>query len=266
VLADQDNAGKVLTHGSLELVTQLDAGQNAVFKAVVELDGLSVSCVYKPIRGERPLWDFPDGNLASREAATFLVSQSMGLTAVPVTVLRDGPLGLGACQQWIDNDPEQVSALIDIRPVDEFPASWRAVVRGVDQNGAEVVFGHADDVRLQRLALLDAVVNNADRKAGHLFVTEQGTVFGIDHGLTFNAAPKLRTVLWGWLDEAIPVAELDMLAQLEHDLANHLGHELERYLSKVEVQACLDRVVALRATKIFPRPSPQWPALPWPLW
>lgn len=259
------DAEQILAVGSLELVAQLDSGGNAVFEAVAELDGVQMRCVYKPRRGERPLWDFPDGNLAGREVASYLVARSVGLDVIPPTILRDGPLGVGACQLWVDNDVQAAEKLIDLHPATAVPAGWRPVMRGEGPDGEDVVLAHADDRRLRSLALLDAVLNNADRKAGHIFVTDTGTVFGIDHGLTFNVEPKLRTVLWGWVDEPFHQEDQALTQALTDSIAQHTT-ALAQHLTSAELLACQKRATTLLETARFPRPSGTWPAFPWPLW
>ena len=144
------------------------------------------NCVYKPIRGERPLDDFPDGTLAYREAAAYVVSEAIGWSVVPPTIMRDGPLGRGMVQLWIDVDQER--NVIDL-------------IR-------------AGDPALRRMALFDAVINNADRKGGHLLPTADGHVYGVDHGVTFSPDPKLRTILWGWRGQPLDDSELATLDDL----------------------------------------------------
>jgi hypothetical protein len=192
--------------------------------------------VWKPTRGERPLFDFPIGSLTRREVAAYLVSQAMGLGIVPPTLLRDGPFGEGMLQQWVDIAPDaDVVAMIQ-----------------------------ADDPRLRWVALFDAVINNTDRKAGHLLPVEGGRVMVVDHGVTFSEVPKLRTVLWAWEAEPFEPAEVVALRALAADLDGALGAALRELLSDVEVIATRQRVAALLATACFPSPSPDWPAVPWP--
>jgi hypothetical protein len=198
--------------------------------------GIEAACVYKPIRGERPLHDFPDGTLAYREVAAYAVSEATRWDIVPPTVLRDGPLGLGMVQLWIDAD-ESVDVV--------------ELVRSADPS-------------LRRMAVFDAVVNNADRKGGHLLPVRGGHVFGVDHGVCFNTDPKLRTVLWAWRGTALDDAELDVLRRLEVQLQGGLGTELSRLLAPDEIEATSSRVRGLLARGTFPQPTPDWPAVPWP--
>ena len=194
------------------------------------------AAVYKPIRGERPLWDFPDGTLAHREVAAFTVSHASGWDVVPPTVFRErAPAGPGMLQLWVD-------------------------VRD-DVDVVELV--RAADPRLRRIALLDAVLNNADRKAGHLLVRGDGIIQGVDHGVTFATEPKLRTVLWGWRGTRMADRELKTLALLRTELPR-LRERLEPHLTAEELAATRGRTDELLGTGCFPQPHPDWPAVPWP--
>ncbi len=197
---------------------------------------MSTACVYKPVRGERPLWDFPEGTLAGREVATYLVSEATGWGLVPPTVLREGPFGPGMCQIWVD------------------------VVEGVDLRELAA----SDHVDLQRMALLDAVVNNADRKGGHLLPTAEGRVLGVDHGVCFSTTDKLRTLLWQWAGEPLSDEATDVLHRLRGELTGGLCAELSDHLTRREVQATAKRVERLLLGGTYPYPSEDWPAIPWP--
>jgi uncharacterized repeat protein (TIGR03843 family) len=195
-----------------------------------------VEAVYKPVRGERPLDDFPDRTLARREVAAHLVSEASGWAIVPPTVLRDGPFGEGMLQLWID----------------------------VDEDADVVAMVVEDDPRLRPIVLFDAVVNNTDRKGGHLLPVPGGHVFGVDHGVCFSPVPKLRTVLWGWRGQPIAEEELGVIAHLRAGLDGELGAALRELLDPIEVAATVRRCDRLLETRRFPRPSPTWPAVPWP--
>jgi uncharacterized repeat protein (TIGR03843 family) len=229
-------------------------------------DGTTLSCVYKPVSGERPLWDFPDGTLAARERAAYLVSEVGRWHLIPATVLREGPLGPGMCQQWVTGEPDGASdgGWVDLLDgAADVPDGWIAVLSGVDPTGREVLLAHRDDTSLRALALLDAVLNNADRKGGHLLTDHDGRLWAVDHGLCCHADPKLRTVLWGWRSATLSDAEL---AQLE-DLQEWLSGEpdaLATLLAPRERRALRDRVARLCQTAVFPEPVPGLPALPWP--
>ena len=265
---------EVLSSGVLELEGRLITASNASFVGTCTLDEVSVGCVYKPVRGERPLWDFPDGTLAARERAAFLVSEATGWSLVPPTVLRDGPFGVGMCQLWIDTDPEV--ELVDIVSLGDVPAGWMHILDAEDQHRRPVSLVHADAPQLQQMSVLDAVINNADRKGGHVLVDEAGAVFGVDHGVCFHTDPKLRTVLWGWAGAPLPPEYADVLAGLGDSLGDSLGdgpdgcpdgclgRQLAELLTGPEVAALSRRVQRLLRRDRFPSPPRDWPAIPWP--
>jgi uncharacterized repeat protein (TIGR03843 family) len=191
---------------------------------------------YKPIRGERPLDDFPLGSLAAREEAAWWVSQALGWGIVPPTIVRDGPAGPGAVQLWIDTD-DQVDVLRMILVRDE---------------------------RLRPMAVFDALVNNADRKGGHLLVTEDGDVHGVDHGICFAVEPKLRTVLWGWRGEQLTAPEREDIERVCGSLDGELGERLADLLSRREVDALRTRAQRLVIDGRMPLPDPYAHVIPWP--
>ena len=216
---------QVLESGEIEVIGRIVAASNASLFCKVTLGDKSVNAIYKPITGERPLWDFPDGKLAWREVATYLVSESLGLNCVPPTILRDGPFGEGSLQLWIDDVDE-----IDERYAEDLPA-------------------------LRKIALLDAVVNNTDRKIGHLLFKNE-MVYGCDHGVTFHEDYKLRTVLWQFADENLTESEISALENFNLDLSG--------YLTESEIAALRDRINELLISRKFPLPPTDWPAVPWP--
>ena len=175
---------------------------NATF--VGEIDGVRV--VYKPVAGERPLWDFPHGTLAGREVASYAVSEALGWNVVPPTVLGDGPHGPGMVQLWRDEDEDQ--SPVDIVGEGDLPEGFRHVFDGLDAHDQPVSLVHEDSAALRRMALFDVVVNNADRKGGHVLPMADGHRFGVDHGLTFHVEHKLRTVLWGWAGEPLSLIHI----------------------------------------------------------
>ncbi len=205
------------------------------------LEAGDLLAVWKPTVGERPLFDFPIGTLTRREVAAFQVSEALGWGIVPPTLLREGPGGDGMLQAWIDIDP--------------------------DADVIDMVNG--DDPRLRRVAVFDAVVNNTDRKAGHLLPVPGDHLFAVDHGVTFSTVPKLRTVLWAWEGEPFDREELAGLARVRDALRTAaapgpLGVALADLLFVDEIEATRARVAALLSSGIFPSPSPDWPAIPWP--
>jgi uncharacterized repeat protein (TIGR03843 family) len=231
----------LLREGSLQVVGRLADASNTTLYCRASGPGpdgspLELPCIYKPVRGERPLWDFPVGTLANREYAAFLVSEATGWAIAPPTLLRDGPFGPGMVQLWVETD--ETVDVVDL------------VRRGDD--------------RLRRIALFDVVVNNADRKGGHLLPVPGGHVYGVDHGICFAVEPKLRTILWRWQGSPIERDERAGLERLRAALATDLGAQLRELLAAPEVSATVRRLDRLLATGTFPRPDPQRPAIPWP--
>ncbi|WP_392969286.1 SCO1664 family protein [Streptomyces sp. LN245] len=258
---------ELLARGELKVRGQIREASNAVLYCSVSYEGREAFCVYKPVAGERPLWDFPDGTLAQREVAAYEVSEATGWGLVPTTVLRDGPYGEGMCQMWIEpsaaEDGEGLLALVE----GEEPAEgWKAIGFADVGEGGTALLVHADDARLRRLAVLDAVINNADRKGGHLLPAQEGRLYAIDHGVTFNAENKLRTLLWGWAGEPLTDEALQVLASLRDALAPGapLATRLAELVTAVEIEATRARVEAMLASGKHPEPSGDWPAIPWP--
>ena len=257
------DALRLLTEGEFDLEGRLVDASNTTLRGILTLDGVTARCVYKPVRGERPLWDFPDGTLAGREVSAYLVSRASGWDLVPPTVLRDGPFGPGSCQLWID-EPEEAEPLVGFVPADALPPRWFPVAAARDDDGAAYALAHADDPRLARLAVLDAVLNNADRKGGHVLVGPDDRIYGVDHGVCFHVEEKLRTVLWGWAGRELPPDAVEMLDALAGQVTGALGEELAGHLTIGEIVALADRVDRLRRTGRFPQPPEDWPAMPWP--
>jgi uncharacterized repeat protein (TIGR03843 family) len=254
----------LLAHGSLDIEGRLVDASNTTLRAELSLHGTSARCVYKPVRGERPLWDFPDGTLAGREVAAYLVSEATGWGIVPPTVLRDGPLGPGMCQLWIDEERQREEPLVDFVPGRRIPPGWHRVAAARDETGRPYVLAHSDEPQLARMAVFDAVINNADRKGGHILSTVDGEVHGVDHGVSFHVEDKLRTVLWGWSEQPVPADALEVLARVRADLDGALGTSLAEHLTMRELRALCRRVEALLRTRTYPAPPEDWPALPWP--
>lgn len=213
-----------LTNGEIEIVGRLvDASNASIYCKVGE-----VSAIYKPIAGERPLWDFPDGHLAWREVAAYKVSQALGFNCVPLTILRDGPFGDGSFQLWIEDAEEVGERYLESSP------------------------------ELRRLALLDAIINNTDRKIGHLLYAN-GEVLGCDHGVTFHEDYKLRTVLWQFADLPLSAEEISALEHMQDP-----EEFLEGLLTQGEIGALKVRIANLLQEGKFPLPPTDWPAIPWP--
>jgi uncharacterized repeat protein (TIGR03843 family) len=259
---DIDGALDLLQHGEISVEGRIVDASNATLFCQICHDGVVSSCVYKPVAGERALWDFPDGTLAQREVAAHLVSEATGWGVVPPTVLRDGPFGTGMVQLWLDTDPDV--ELVDVVAPGAVPHGWLRVFDALGSGGRPVVLAHADDDRLRRMAVLDVVLNNADRKGGHVLPLADGTVHGVDHGVTFHVETKLRTVLWGWAGEALREEENEMLQRLGAELDGPLGTTLGTLLTRAEVRATQRRVDRLVTEGYLPIPGDGWPAIPWP--
>ena len=225
-----------LTNGDLNVTGRLVDASNATLYATAVLNEHSIICIYKPIAGERPLWDFADGCLAHREYAAYLVSSHLGFDLVPLTTLRDGPYGFGMVQQWIDIDEA-----IDLAQ-----------------------FFATDHPKLRAMALFDAIINNTDRKIGHLLPVNDHLVFGCDHGVTFHADDKLRTVLWQWAQEPFTSEEILLLQRAQSEIKGTLGELLSPLLTKIEIEQTERRIKELLEAGTFPLPNPDWPAVPWP--
>jgi len=247
-------------NGPLQPIGQLRGASNGSLLCKDTSDELFV---YKPVSGERPLWDFPDDTLCRREVAAANLDSLLGWGLVPPTRWVDeGPAGPGMVQKWI-------AEVDDLRPVnifdtDSVPDGWLSVLRAVDQSGSPVTLAHDVSEPLIRMALFDAIVNNADRKAGHILADENGHIFAIDHGVCFNDEPKLRTVLWGWVDQVIPESLHADLSQLQVTLGDFHEH-IDPYLSPVESHHLRCRLEELLQLRVFPGPNADWPAIPWPV-
>lgn len=229
----------ILEQGNIEMEGLVPWGSNYTFLVVIEHEGEQRQGIYKPRRGERPLWDFPTGTLCQRERAAYLVSEAIGWHIVPPTVLRHGPQGWGSLQLFIEHDPEETFFALR------------------DQFGDQ----------LRRIALFDSFINNADRKGGHIIRDEADHLWGIDHGICFHTDYKLRTVIWDYAGERIAAELLDGLTQLQLILDNkqhRLTGELQELLSRRELTALCQRLVNLSQSGRFLDPGPGRP-YPWPL-
>jgi hypothetical protein len=224
-----------LENGTLEVTGRLVDASNATLYATCTFESEAIPVIYKPVAGERPLWDFPDGNLAQREYAAFLISELGEFHVVPPTLLRDGPFGPGMVQQWIDIDED-----IDL---------------------AE--FYRTDDSRLRSMALFDAIINNTDRKIGHLLPHPDGRLLGCDHGVTFHEEDKLRTVLWQWADSPLNEEEKTLLIKLKGNVISQPA-PLLALITEIEFESLVYRIDRLIQESHFPAPSDEWPAVPWP--
>ncbi|QYJ05037.1 SCO1664 family protein [Nocardioides panacisoli] len=244
--------------GELALRGRIMPASNATFLA--ELDGREV--VYKPVAGEKPLWDFPDRTLADREVAAYLLSEATGWGLVPPTWHGVGPHGPGMVQEWQEVD--ESATAVDLVPAGRAPAGWLPVFDGLDEHDREVTLVHEDTPSLRRLAVFDVLCNNADRKGGHVLVLPDGTRLGIDHGVTFHHETKLRTVLWGWAGAPLAAAEVGVVEEVLEQLAGPLGEDLAELLTDLELDALTRRGERLLAAGHLPGPEGGWPPIPWP--
>lgn len=226
-------SSETLSIGDIKVIGRLIDASNATLMGEIVSPNSSIKVIYKPIAGEKPLWDFQDGNLAFREYCAFLVSDLAGFNIVPATILRDGPFGLGMVQQWIE----------------------------IDKTVDVVEFGQSEDRQLRKLALFDSIINNTDRKYGHLLIDSDKKLFGCDHGVSFHSQNKLRTVIWQFAGEKFTTEEM---ALLERTREVDFNSVFENYLTDIEISAFSDRINTLIASGTFPLPSDEWPAIPWP--
>lgn len=226
----------LLTFGEISVEGRLIDASNATLFVTITYEGESSKAIYKPVAGERPLWDFPDGNLASRERAAYLISEALQIGCVPLTILRDGPFGIGAVQVWVDVD---------------------------DSVDLESYFSE-DLPELREVALFDSIINNTDRKIGHLLPRADGKLFVCDHGVTFHEEDKLRTVLWQWAGQNLTEDERNRVTGLLTYLDSDASSEMNDLITGIEIAALHHRCQLLLDTNLFPEPNPDWPHIPWP--
>jgi len=261
---------EVLRRGELTVIGRIRSASNATFLCEAHLGEHQAHCVYKPIAGEAPLWDFPDGTLAGRELGAYLISTALGWNIVPYTIIRDGPAGRGMLQLWVDQPGDEVGDepaagpdLIDLLPAGHIPPGFLPVLRAYDYAGDEVTLVHADDIRLRRMAVFDVLINNADRKGGHILCGTDGHVYGVDHGVSLHTEDKLRTVLWGWAGKPVDDETLDAVTRLRNQVRGELGNQLREHITRREVDALHARTLALLDNPVMPTPDRRRP-VPWP--
>ncbi len=233
---DKFKREELLRTGEIRVTGRLVDASNATLFAQLTSGETEIACIYKPVAGERPLWDFPDGTLAAREYAAYLISEAGGFHVVPFTIMRDGPFGIGMVQEWIDLDES-----IDLMD-----------------------FFSSDHPQLRAMCLFDAVINNTDRKIGHLLPINNEVVLGCDHGVTFHVEDKLRTVLWQWSQTPLTSEEIQTLEMLLVGIRTNLASTLSELITSEEISALEMRIERLIQTRVFPAPSQEWPAVPWP--
>lgn len=257
--------GTTFAQGEIAVLGRHPSASNVVLVAelrAADLEPVTVS--YKPIAGERALWDFPDGSLAAREVAASRIDTLGGFDLVPETVLREGPAGLGSVQRWIGELSAPAVTPIAVTTPEEVPPGNIVVLAGEDEGGAPLLVSHPDDPRLRSMAVLDAVLNNSDRKGGHV-LAHGDRLWGIDHGVSLHVDPKLRTVLWGWAGDPLAPEDSARLTRLRSALAESaVERELLDLLTAAELDALHERVTELLGSGTHPEPSGEWPSIPWP--
>ena len=256
-----------LLDGQLVVIGRIMPASNHTFLTRLGEEG--VQCVYKPSSGERPLWDFTDGTLAAREYAAWVVSDHLGWDVVPPTVLRDGPVGPGMVQLWMEPDEsEDVSDPVDVVPEGELPPGFLHVLDATGARDDPVSLVHEDSAPLRRMAVFDIITNNTDRKGGHVLPMAGGHRYGVDHGVCFHTEDKLRTVLWGWAGQRLTAEETSgvecVVDGLRGGQQGGLRDRLEDLLTVPEVDAIARRSERLLRAGRFPRPAGGWPSIPWP--
>lgn len=259
---------EVLATGEVHQLGRIPHASNDTRLITVSAGDTVLRAVYKPAAGERPLHDFPHQSLAGREVACFELGQAIGLPVAPPTVMRtDMPAGPGSVQAYVET-LSPGDALVDIFEPDEVPEGWAAIFAAMSEDGEDLIVAHALAPALRQIALFDLIVNNADRKASHILSGHyrfDGTapgVFGIDHGLTFHAEPKLRTVLWGFCGEPFTPAEARLLAEVAE--STELHHRLGNWLTDAEAEATAGRAAGLVDLGAFPLPPATRTPIPWP--
>ncbi len=249
-----------IPQGDLELHGRIMPASNAT--SLGEMDGVKV--VYKPVAGERPLWDFPAGTLADREVAAYAVSVATGWDVVPRTWLGEGPHGLGMLQEWQEPDTEQEAVTL-VRGGSGVPDGMLPVFEGLDEHDRDVTLVHEDTAPLRRMAVFDVITNNADRKGGHVLEMTDGHRYGVDHGLTFHHEPKLRTVLWGWHGYPLDDEHVAGVERVLAALAGDLGDTLADHLTDLEIDTFARRCRRLLERGVMPVPRRgEYPPIPWP--
>jgi uncharacterized repeat protein (TIGR03843 family) len=237
--AARESIRQVLTRGKLEMEGLVPWSSNYTYIVSIKFGERELHGVYKPQCGERPLWDFETGSLCKREVAAYELSAFLNFPNVPVTILRDhAPQGLGMIQQFVEHKRRENFFTLRDRCRQE----------------------------MQKIALFDALINNTDRKGGHVLLDNQGAVWAIDHGVTFHEDPKLRTVIWDFVDDPIPEPLLRQLEKLRSALkgSDRIRATLDELLSRSEMRALLARVNELLRQRVFPSPPEDWPHIPWP--
>ena len=252
----------LLLNGEIEIEGLIPDSSNGALKVLVSNSKQSVQAIIKPEVSIRPLWDFPDLDLNNREYATYLLDRELNLNYVPDTVMRNVEgIGKSLIQEWVtesDND------LIIVKSPEDIPEEYLKVLQGYDELNKLITLAHKNNRDLRNLCLFDLIINNADRKGGHLLMDSANKMWAIDHGVSWHFESKIRTVLWGWIDETFNDQDIALLNNAKKVIQTWKDEEFI-YLSKEEIEQAIKRVEGLLKENAFPQPGNQWPAVPWPI-
>ena len=252
----------LLLNGEIEIEGLIPDSSNGALKVLVSNSKQSLEAIIKPEVSIRPLWDFPDLDLNNREYATYLLDRELNLNYVPDTVMRNVEgIGKSLIQEWVtesDND------LIIVKSPEDIPEEYLKVLQGYDELNKLITLAHKNNRDLRNLCLFDLVINNADRKGGHLLMDSANKMWAIDHGVSWHFESKIRTVLWGWIDETFNDQDIALLNNAKKVIQTWKDEEFI-YLSEEEIEQTIKRVDGLLKENAFPQPGDQWPAVPWPI-
>lgn len=252
----------LLSTGEIEIEGLIPDSTNGALKLLITKGDEQIAAIAKPDVSIRPLWDFPNMDLNKREYATFLFDRKLELGFVPETVIRDiAGFGNALVQHWIR---ETENDLIIVQSPDNIPKSYLRVLQGYDELNKLITLAHKDDQDLRKLCLIDLIINNADRKGNHLITDGNNKMWAIDHGVSWHEEPKIRTVLWGWINQEFNDSDFDLLSLAKSILEDWLANDFQ-YLEKSEIECALERLDELVKNKRFPAPGSEWPAVPWPI-
>ena len=252
----------LLLSGEIEIEGLIPDSSNGALKVLVSDDKQNIHAILKPEVSIRPLWDFPALDLNNREYATYLLDRELELNYVPETVMRNvNGIGNSLIQEWVE---ESDNDLIIVKSPDDIPEDYLKVLQGYDELNKLITLAHKDDRDLRNLCLFDLVINNADRKGGHLLMDSDHKMWAIDHGVSWHQESKIRTVLWGWIGADFNKEDLNLLEKAKDILQTWKEQEFD-YLSKIEIGQAIIRTEELLKVNAFPQPGNQWPAVPWPI-
>ena len=252
----------LLLSGEIEIEGLIPDSSNGALKVLISKSGKNMHAIIKPEVSIRPLWDFPEMDLNNREYATYLLDRALELNYVPETVMRNVKgIGKSLIQEWVD---ESDNDLIIVKSPEDIPQDYLKVLQGYDELNKLITLAHKDDRDLRNLCLFDLVINNADRKGGHLLVDSGNKMWAIDHGVSWHQEAKIRPVLWGLIGVDFNREDLNLLEKAK-DVLQAWKEEEFVYLSEIEIEQANKRTEDLLKGNAFPQPGDQWPAVPWPI-